>query len=668
MGKEDMFSDSLRSKFASLIDNEDKKSDLKKEISRGTKERAEEHMRPEGFIQPEGSQSAEPSEQAGSSRQPERSEGAEQQIHPERGMPVSAAAPEKGIPASHSAADALEKEILPIVRDLNAQITVIRKEPAKSRPSGASSRTPRRAAAVSHITARVGERQERLKSQYRAERTITYTIRWNAERSGSAPDFGAARAVLEISCAAPKTPELRLVCREDGFIPLSEEDPGLMILHTIRPFEKGFPQGRYTLPLTEEMLQGIDPDTPLRLFLAEEDLGEYFMRPKREEPSEKSSARSFISGFRSLLPEPIICPNCLETLKRRNVIRACPICNTPAPNARGVVRCVREGCNGSTTKQICELCGEDLPDGFLEYEKYLRFSLIGTVGAGKTSFLTAMLHELKYTRNIPWVISHMNAATEASFREKDNLMFRDKVTLENTPRGWISPLLWQIRNRDKATDRKVPTYSMTIFDGAGEDYESIDRRNEIDARVSRYISGSKALVILIDPLALPGAAKMVSPEQRSWSATSDHEDDGQVSTDLVNSLADYIRNCCGIRRGDRIDRDVAVVFTKIDLFADEFRCGVTMQPGPHLMKRGFDVADADAVDEEVRSWLYEIGEHAFLNAVELNFRKDRLRFFGVSSFGRPPVGQYRLDEDVTPHRVLDPLVWMLYKEGIAPEV
>ena len=69
------------------------------------------------------------------------------------------------------------------------------------------------------------------------------------------------------------------------------------------------------------------------------------------------------------------------------------------------------------------------------------------------------------------------------------------------------------------------------------------------------------------------------------------------------------------------------------------------------------------VDLEIRDWLKRQGETAFIDAIDANFKN--VRVFGVSSFGNPPDKNKRLAK-VRPHRVLDPLMWMLAGEGIIP--
>lgn len=370
----------------------------------------------------------------------------------------------------------------------------------------------------------------------------------------------------------------------------------------------------------------------------------------------------------SILRSDVLCPSCLEKLSSKDLLLTCSKCGyTVTPPrfrlfSRGAIPCNAPGCKGFATNRKCGKCLADLPADIMDYEKYLRFSIVGITGAGKTNFLTAMLHELRNTPGNPWVTSPMNDQTARNFNDNDKMIFADNMPVAATNRGEIEPQLWRIKDKSRMTNTTIPSYSMTIFDGAGEDCEDIENADE---KIKRYIRESKALVILIDPLALPNIEAKVSPDILKWSVTSSHG--SNASGDMVQGLADYIRKACGIAPGKLIDRDVAIVFTKIDALWNDFKGGYVTQTSPHLARKAFVKSDADAVDAEIRSWLEDSGENFFLDAVDTNFSKNRLKYFGVSSFGQPPKGNQRLAK-VTPHRVLDPLIWMFSKEGIVPVV
>ena len=366
----------------------------------------------------------------------------------------------------------------------------------------------------------------------------------------------------------------------------------------------------------------------------------------------------------ALLHSDLLCPHCLQKLRSRDLKTVCNICGDPVTPTitesllKKIPKCKKPKCRGFGSVKKCSHCDGDLPSDILDYEKYLRFSILGITGSGKTNFLTTMLHELRHTSGSPWVLSPMDADTTAIFQQNDRAIYSMRQPVAATAAGVTpSPQLWKIKDKNRMTNTVIPSYSMTIFDGAGEDCE------HIDPVISRYIKESKVLVILIDPLALHGVASSIPQNILNWSTSASHDMD--ASADMVDGLATYIRHNCGIAPGKLINKDVAVVFTKIDAVKDTFGSATVMQPSPHLARKGFVKADADAVDAEIRDWLESQGENTFLDAIDTNFIKSRVRFFGVSSFGQPPTGSYQLGK-VMPHRVLDPLIWMLSKEGIVP--
>lgn len=367
------------------------------------------------------------------------------------------------------------------------------------------------------------------------------------------------------------------------------------------------------------------------------------------------------------MAQDILCPYCISKLSKNSIQYICPLCGNAVTPSIGEVllgklpKCKKKGCHGAeATEKRCgnAECNTELPADILLYKKYLRFSLLGVTGAGKTNYLTTLLHEIKNSPITPWVFSPMNHATRTMYDENVNLIYGNHEPVPGTAAGTAPiPQQWRITDKSKIKSKAIPAYCMTIFDGAGEDISNI---NPV---ISRYISGSKTLVILIDPLSLPEVRKSISEDIVSKSTSTIHEE-GETA-DMVDGLASYIRISCGMKPNQLIDRDVAVVFTKIDAVKESFGMATVMQPSPHLEKKGFVKADGDAVHAEIRDWLSEHNEHSFLNALDTNFVSKKVQMFGVSSFGQLPTGNQQLGK-VIPHRVLDPIIWMLSKEKIAP--
>ena len=130
---------------------------------------------------------------------------------------------------------------------------------------------------------------------------------------------------------------------------------------------------------------------------------------------------------------------------------------------------------------------------------------------------------------------------------------------------------------------------------------------------------------MIDPLALHGVASSIPQNILNWSTSASH--DADASADMVDGLATYIRQNCGIAPGKLINRDVAVVFTKIDAVKDTFGSATVMQPSPHLARKGF--VEKQMLMQfmlKIRDWLETQGENTLLgcNRHKLQKRKRQI--------------------------------------------
>ena len=357
-----------------------------------------------------------------------------------------------------------------------------------------------------------------------------------------------------------------------------------------------------------------------------------------------------------------VCPFCLNKLSASDVEYQCPQCGnkvqqSPWEYIRHLApRCPDKACGGRlASTRVCKHCGHELPADILDYGAYLRFCVLGVTGAGKSMFVTTMLHEYRKC-GIPLVISGMDTDTITIFGQNEQKVYGEGVTLDATlPGAPPVPMQWRMQDMTRMTDRRIPTFSMTLFDGAGEDCE------HIDPTISRYIEGSKTIVIVLDPLQLAGVRPTLDEEIVKRCITADHS--AQASVEMANGLINYIRRSCNIRVDRMIGRDVAVVFTKMDVLMSQFGSAQVTSPSPHVPRGGFVQADADAVDAEIRDWLIARGEQEFIRVLEAGFGPGRVKFFGVSSTGQPPREGQKLGK-VMPHRVLDPILWMLAKEKL----
>lgn len=108
-----------------------------------------------------------------------------------------------------------------------------------------------------------------------------------------------------------------------------------------------------------------------------------------------------------------------------------------------------------------------------------------------------------------------------------------------------------------------------------------------------------------------------------------------------------------------LDIPVAVVLTKFDTIINHRAFGpqALIKSSSLTVRNGMvDMAEIQQVDSEIRNWLEQIGESAFIDALDSHFKE--YYFFGVSSYGAPPKDAYTLPDEFKPHRVLDPILWL----------
>jgi hypothetical protein len=358
------------------------------------------------------------------------------------------------------------------------------------------------------------------------------------------------------------------------------------------------------------------------------------------------------------------CPFCIHTYPKYKVLHVCPDCNKADPSLFHAFysrKCPTDGCGGRTIITQCPKCGETIPKTALETPN-LPFSIVGVHNSGKTNYITVMLHELSRAQGLPLALGHQTAETLARQNENKELIFdRHQVPPVTNP-GDTPPQIWYVKNLQKKTSSSVPTYTFTVFDGAGEDLE-----NNLDpsSTVCRYINSSKAIILAVDPLILQNVRKggVVDPEIMRNSLNG--EDVGlQTASDIINGVAQYIKSARNIASTKKLKIPVAVVLMKFDTILNHPAFGqsaIVRNSSLTLIDGKVNLSEIQQVDGEIRNWLLQIGEGGFISTIESHFSE--YYFFGVSSYGAPPINRTTLPNEIHPHRVLDPILWLFQREG-----
>jgi hypothetical protein len=197
---------------------------------------------------------------------------------------------------------------------------------------------------------------------------------------------------------------------------------------------------------------------------------------------------------------------------------------------------------------------------------------------------------------------------------------------------------------------------MSFFDTAGEDLISEDSV-ELNAR---YLQAASAVLLILDPLQMPGGGERAAAGTRLPSPGSAADDPYQVLQRITELLL------AGRRWGRKVRKPLAVVFSKLDVFWD------AMPPGSALRRaeptaQGVDEQDSVDVHAQIEALLHEWDGREIDFFLRNNYRT--YRYFGVSALGDTPTVDNRLSEKgIQPYRVTDPFLWLLSRLGAVPVI
>jgi len=358
------------------------------------------------------------------------------------------------------------------------------------------------------------------------------------------------------------------------------------------------------------------------------------------------------------MAKKFLCPFCISEYDIKLVKYICPDDGYEAfpgffeRRSNKAVKCSNPNHpNGLATRRVCPQCGETIPLSALQNPS-LPICIVGGTSSGKTNFITVMLEELNKVGNLGISLGFQNNETMMHQRMHRDMIYRDKLPPEATPFGEIPrPQIWEIR-KNNAAGKEVPAYNFTIFDGAGEN------TNEIrDTEIGRYISNSKAILLVLDPLTLEKVITGGTVDEKVMQ-DSNPTSDVTPANQVLNTLATTIRNMDYMSTGARLTMPVAVVLTKFDTIRNSYAAfnssAIIHQPKLTTTNGKISMEEIDRVHNEIVEWLNQIGEESFLG--DLNSHFTNFKLFGVSSYGSPPDG-FILPE-IKPHRVLDPMLWL----------
>ncbi|MBB5959595.1 GTPase SAR1 family protein [Saccharothrix tamanrassetensis] len=326
---------------------------------------------------------------------------------------------------------------------------------------------------------------------------------------------------------------------------------------------------------------------------------------------------------------------------------------------------VHEPCGAETHYRVCPRCHSQLPVHFGQTESKL-IALVGAKDSGKTVYMTVLLHELmnKVGERFNASVLGADEATRKEFQSKYEQTLYEKHELygstktASAERGGRKPLVFSFTT-GKGGNR-VRRSLLSFFDTAGEDMKS---EHSIDQNV-RYLTSSDGIILLLDPLQMRGARSHADSDAVLPAL-------GENSpTTVLTGIIEQLQGRLGVKANRRIDKPIAVAFTKMDALEGYLPAESPlrrMPPGG----ANFHEHDSLEVHQHMRALLHEWSGHNLDETLAANFT--RYRLFGLSALGESPrlegegATQRVSERGVQPRRVEDPFLWLMSEFGAIPK-
>ncbi len=362
------------------------------------------------------------------------------------------------------------------------------------------------------------------------------------------------------------------------------------------------------------------------------------------------------------------CDEC--TYNRNNVCANCPTGDTlgisdydeiPFSHRCEFGRKDRYGEVVSMSELCCPICRKPVHKII---GKNIIISIIGSRDSGKSHYIGVLIHEImnRLAQKFEWIVVPEEETLrlyETNFQSIYTTNQILNLTVKNYD-GYYDPYIFYI------IDKKGKEFTLTIFDTAGEDFESDDLM-ENSAKHAFHASG---IIFLIDPLKILNVYTKLNLEIAA-NSSSVSADRAFQNDAILSILSRSLRRHYDIRENEKISIPLGVVVPKIDAIAADFppHYACLFQSG-HAAKKGFSLAENRRVNTEIQKWLAGLKDGAIDSFMaQLNMNYSNYSYFGVSSLGmKNSPDKNGMFSTPRPHRVEDPVLWILKENGMIPEM
>ncbi|MBP2000794.1 GTPase SAR1 family protein [Paenibacillus shirakamiensis] len=306
-----------------------------------------------------------------------------------------------------------------------------------------------------------------------------------------------------------------------------------------------------------------------------------------------------------------------------------------------------------TRRRLCPKCHNELPVTSGKVPSNI-ISIIGASQAGKSVYMTALIHTLQHETadHFNAACMPLNAEISRKFRTsyEEPLFERGDLLASTQKEKMQEPFIFQFVFKDE----RKPPLTLVFFDVAGEgmvdqDYLGLH---------GQHIKNSAGILFMVDPLQIRSIREKIrlklGDKPGEW--VSQYDEPRDV---VLTMFGDFI----AYEDKGKTDIPTAIVLTKSDMLhalADDE--GEYIKHNSNIFnhavhRRTLNLTEFENIDGEVRRLIEKV-DRPFKGTMDVYFKDTA--YFAVSALGSNPVDQ-RLQGVVSPIRVDEPFVWLLYK-------
>lgn len=326
-------------------------------------------------------------------------------------------------------------------------------------------------------------------------------------------------------------------------------------------------------------------------------------------------------------------------------------------------------CGDDNAEYVCPHCHNALPRDMVQFGTDI-IPIIGGPGVGKTCYMVTLIDQLNkygWRLNLTASLQSLYGDSGDSYKEMHTQLFKDKQVLGKTAsRNESCNIPWFIKVENKVNSKKIkPTY-LIFYDMAGEQFENAKIMDK-QARPIQFASGA---IVLLDMFDIPTIKKV-------------RREAGLVNSDTPFSIQDTVNELFGLSSAKRVlqNSPIAFAFSKVDV-VDKFRASLgqfgqtidmrqnSIYTRPEYSRPGsftekdfkMFLLECEQIKNDFYTALAECEMEALMN--NNKWEDENMGYFGVSALGQEPEYDGSINcETIRPFRVLDPLIWILYKLG-----